>query len=443
MPVFIGDVLESCGGPILDLAGNKVKGVGIFGSSDDRNLLDAEFRTSGYLSVVDGDLEVYSGVTWDDANSWTKIASEFSLYPHIEVGEGDDETDELRAKAFVTDTGDNSDRYSFGVYDSTSDRFRKINGGTLESIIIHHFGTQLASYLQAETGNTDSYYTNPDSGVYGDINGDGIVGVSDVLEILSYFGNTASSIERDYLIHFGSNAWVNPNPQDLILNVPYENGGLWGSGGYNHAFNAIGPTWGNTTNVIGTTGGDDVAFVGNYGIAGAGSYIKIYRDPPPDGSFAADDPVADNMYAWAQGVTMEVVGGSSFATNGIYGTAETVLDGNIRLFARITCYDSQIVPQFTTDGTSYIDVNLSNQDFLASEEIQLQLHGGLNPYLGDTPYIGPELTQHIVGQWDPLNSEIKQIRITFWYTSKDSATNSTGATSQIETLDLGLKIESI
>ena len=52
MPVFIGDVLESCGGPILDLSTKQVKGLGVFDSISDRNDLSALMQSNGYLSVV-------------------------------------------------------------------------------------------------------------------------------------------------------------------------------------------------------------------------------------------------------------------------------------------------------------------------------------------------------------------------------------------------------
>jgi hypothetical protein len=204
MPVFIGDVLESCGGPILDLAGNKVKGVGIFGSSDDRDSLDTEFRTSGYLSVVDGDLEVYSGVTWDDANSWTKIASEFSLYPLIDPPDGVDSTSPARATSFVVNTEENQDRYSFGVYDSTDDLFRKITGEDLGSIITHYFGEQLAIHLSETTGNDITVYSDSTTGLTGDVNGDGIVTVSDILSLLGNFGVGLDESYRNYSINLGS-----------------------------------------------------------------------------------------------------------------------------------------------------------------------------------------------------------------------------------------------
>lgn len=445
MPVFIGDVLESCGGPILDLAGNKVKGIGTFDSLEVRNTLGSEFQSPGYISVIDGNIEVYDSGDWDESTSWKQVAQRFQDYDPIDIDNGLEVTSANFASRFVSDTDEDENRYNFAIWDYTDQKFRKLDGGTLEAIILHHFGVEIASVIQQETGNTDAFYTNPDTGLFGDIDGDGIIGVSDILNILSYFGATSADIERNYLIKFGSNAWPNTNPANLIYNVYYNSGGLWNFGGYDESFGLVGLSWGNTTNVVGDTGGDDVAFIGesNFGNPAGGSYIKIYRDPPPGGSFSSSDPIADNMYAWAQSVTAKVVGGPSYSIDGQYGVANTVLDGNIRLFARIKCYDSDGVIQNTVDGTSYVDVNLSNQTFLASDDVQLQLHGGVDPYIGNTPYFGPDLATHIVSEWSPVDSSIKEIRVTFWYTSEDTATGSTGATSQVETLDLGIKIQSI
>lgn len=253
MPVFIGDVLESCGGPILDLSGNKVKGVGIFDNVDSRNDLDTEFRTSGYLSVIAGDLEVYSGVTWNNANSWTKIASEFSLYDHVQVPDGIDDTDEFRASTYVVNTESNPDRYSFGIYDSTDDVFRKINGGTLNSIITHIFGQELAEYLSETTGNSIDYYTDNTTGVTGDLNGDGLVTTSDLLILLSGYG--AAPANTNYNILLGETHWPFEVPQPLIGTAPVS-GGFFD--GYETTFDLNG--FGNNKNVTGNQAGFDVSF---------------------------------------------------------------------------------------------------------------------------------------------------------------------------------------
>lgn len=75
MPVYIGDVLESAGGPVLDLSTRQVKGIGFFSDTDQRDDLPEELRTLGYISVIDEKLEVYSPDSgdltfWANANRW-------------------------------------------------------------------------------------------------------------------------------------------------------------------------------------------------------------------------------------------------------------------------------------------------------------------------------------------------------------------------------------
>lgn len=76
MPVFIGDVLESCGGPILDLSTKQVKGLGVFDSISDRNDLSALMQSNGYLSVVGNtypQISVHTGGAWDDDDNWDAV----------------------------------------------------------------------------------------------------------------------------------------------------------------------------------------------------------------------------------------------------------------------------------------------------------------------------------------------------------------------------------
>lgn len=439
MPVFIGDVLESCGGPILDLSGNKVKGFGVFDSVGSRNDLDVEFQTLKYLSVVDGDLEVYSGTTWGDASNWTKIASEFSLYDSISVG---DETNnsQNRATQFVLDTLDDGDRYSFGVFDSEDNDFNKVSGEDLKNIIIHYFGQELASFLQSETGNTDAFYTDSNSGLFGDINGDGIVSTSDILELLSGFGNTSSSVERNYTIAFGRDAFTpQSSADDLSIFFPYENGGLFAGGGYNSWDYISG--WNNNTGVIavnGASGGDDIAFISDFQQQ---SYIKIYRDPPPGGNFNNDDVVADNMYAWAQNVTAKVVAGTQQTEDGIYGSANAVFDGVLNLELTIRCYDGDGDLVQTSSGTNYLTVGGWEQEFEASDDINLQLIPGTN----SDGVENIDLAAEIVDKWNAAD-QINEIRITPKFVSNQTGSTpslTSGAISEITIDFLGIKVSSV
>ena len=76
MPVFIGDVLESCGGPILDLSTQQVKGLGVFTSVSDRNDLSSLMRSDGYLSVVGTtypQISVHTGGDWEESDNWDSM----------------------------------------------------------------------------------------------------------------------------------------------------------------------------------------------------------------------------------------------------------------------------------------------------------------------------------------------------------------------------------
>ena len=76
MPVFIGDVLESCGGPILDLSTKQVKGLGVFSTVGDRNELSEPMQSNGYLSVVGAtypQISVHTGGDWDDGDNWDSM----------------------------------------------------------------------------------------------------------------------------------------------------------------------------------------------------------------------------------------------------------------------------------------------------------------------------------------------------------------------------------
>lgn len=362
MPVFIGDVLESCGGPILDLGGNKVKGFGVFADGGSRNDLDTEFRASGYLSVVAGDLEVYSGSTWDNANSWTKIASEFSLYPHIEVDGVDNAPN--RAAAFVSDTADDGDRYSFGIYDTTSDLFRKISGDDLKSIIIHYFGQELAFYLSETTGNSIDYYSDTTNGLVGDTDGDGLVTVSDILNLLGNFGGTLEGMAyRDYVIKLGESLFPGANAEPLVGTA----GGSVGAGNVlDETFGLDG--FGNNVVITGNTAGDDI-------IVSSATEPSItiehkdannnYIDLNPFLVSNNGEPAITNLFDGQGNPTQSVTSSIRFNSNESISVASatTVSGANttipVTLNFRISLYENQgdtIIP--TTNGDNYIEVQV-------------------------------------------------------------------------------------
>ena len=76
MPVFIGDVLESSGGPVLDISTKQVKGLGVFESTSDRNDLSSLMQSFGYLSVVGTEypqVSIHTGGDWNESENWDSV----------------------------------------------------------------------------------------------------------------------------------------------------------------------------------------------------------------------------------------------------------------------------------------------------------------------------------------------------------------------------------
>ena len=300
MPVFIGDVLDSCGGPIIDLSQNKVKGIGFFDNYEDRNDLLGEFQSSGYVSVIDGDLEVYSGTDWSAESNWVKVASDFSLYPNISVPDGVTSDADTQGSAFISDTLEDGERYSFGIFDSQSNDFKKLSGAALESLIVHVVGQQLAYTLADSTGNTIDYYTDSANGIVGDVNGDGLVTSSDILVLLAGFGG-ANVEPRDYTIALGEINWPNANPQPLIGTAAQV--GFFG--GYQTTFGVN--SFGNNKNVFGEQAGDDISFTNPSG-SSSDPYFEIER--------IDDAGNSENIISWiSSGIGTVTAGHSLYVSN--------------------------------------------------------------------------------------------------------------------------------
>lgn len=84
MPGFAGKVFHNnANRPVVDVADNQVKGLGIFSSVEDRNALDPTIQTDGFLALTnDGSAYrayVFTGDTWGDGNSWTEIGTSGTL----------------------------------------------------------------------------------------------------------------------------------------------------------------------------------------------------------------------------------------------------------------------------------------------------------------------------------------------------------------------------
>jgi len=76
MPVFPGEVTHNNpNAKILDLTRNQVKGIGIFGTIAERDLLDDRMRTPGFIAVVQQQGYLFTGTDWENENDWTEFPS--------------------------------------------------------------------------------------------------------------------------------------------------------------------------------------------------------------------------------------------------------------------------------------------------------------------------------------------------------------------------------
>ena len=84
MPGFAGKVFHNnANRPVVDVADNQVKGLGIFSSVSDRNALDSTIQTDGFLALTnDGNsykAYVFTGDTWGEESSWSEVGASAEL----------------------------------------------------------------------------------------------------------------------------------------------------------------------------------------------------------------------------------------------------------------------------------------------------------------------------------------------------------------------------
>jgi hypothetical protein len=81
MPGFAGKVFHNnANRPVVDVADNQVKGLGIFSSVSDRNALDPTIQTDGFLALTNdgGSYKafVFTGSTWNNDSDWTEVGGD-------------------------------------------------------------------------------------------------------------------------------------------------------------------------------------------------------------------------------------------------------------------------------------------------------------------------------------------------------------------------------
>ena len=82
MPKFPGVLLNNNpNAPSIDLNDLQVKGVGIFANVAERNALDANIQTEGYLAIMKDDdtIYIYKGGGWSTASNWDQISGKIQV----------------------------------------------------------------------------------------------------------------------------------------------------------------------------------------------------------------------------------------------------------------------------------------------------------------------------------------------------------------------------
>lgn len=105
---------------------------------------------------------------WTDADNWVEISLAGNSYPKVS------------SESIVADAED----YVLTLYDRGD---KDLKGLEVDELMAWITSTLMQAIIDAGYGST-SLYTNPDTGVFGDYNGDGNVGAADLLIFLGAFG---------------------------------------------------------------------------------------------------------------------------------------------------------------------------------------------------------------------------------------------------------------
>lgn len=172
----VSDLIEHINNqyPVLDLTANIVKGVYFLASESDVSEVPVNIQSPNAIAMIAGKPMVYSeseGSSFDSIDSWKEVAT----YPT--------DYEELLGIDLVDINSNLLDRYEVILYDSVDKVFKKAN---LDSI----FGGLGFFFAQTYAGNTT--LVNPNTGIVGDLNGDGTVGTSDLLALLAAYGTNAN-----------------------------------------------------------------------------------------------------------------------------------------------------------------------------------------------------------------------------------------------------------
>jgi hypothetical protein len=203
MAIKLADVLENINSayPVLDISGgaSPVKGIGIFADVAARNLLPATKQINGYIAVdiATNSLKVWNGADWGTATNWLDpIQIEELPEPVLSAAGGFSEwsqISELLIYGNAVDAAEVTDGTAEGAYlmaqttAGGSQQF-KFTLNDLMSAMIFDFAS---AQVSQGSGSSITAYAGGTSGIIGDLDDDGMVGVSDLLIILGDYGNFA------------------------------------------------------------------------------------------------------------------------------------------------------------------------------------------------------------------------------------------------------------
>lgn len=130
----------------------------------------ADFQSTGAnvsASLQDVTDEIAPG-DWTNPDNWVEVSLAGNSYPKVD------------SESIVADAGD----YVLSLYDRGD---KDLKGLEVDELMAWITSTLMQAIIDAGYGST-SLYTNPDTGVFGDFNGDGNVGAGDLLIFLGAFG---------------------------------------------------------------------------------------------------------------------------------------------------------------------------------------------------------------------------------------------------------------
>ena len=487
MAIFIGDVLKTSGGPIVDLLGNSVKGIYRLGFGSD-SLPDSvspfhafSDETHGILSVpnenraIGGLLyNVYSGdwmhyvgyaddqtdsdasdnEEWKNENYWAKLTHNSTLYKRVDPTEdGLSNTIANRVQKIIDDSEDTPGRYSLSAYDSEELEYKRFDVDD----IIHLVNQKIAQGLidaYVDTGMvTEGFFGDASVGIVGDINGDGVVTQADIDAIQAFVGLQSVGIsvsERDYHASFGSNVYQGDNPGDLEIFPLFSESGPayinktivisgWSNNfGVHGSYDALAA---NSWSSNAEQAGDEVSFIsGSVSTDPADSaYIRLRRTPP----FATGDEYGENILFYLSNpqivlrLNSQITATDNFSTR--IGTAEGAVPGTFKGFLRVYAYDDNgdIVnpPNVPTD---YVEIPFINMSHGVG-----QFDIGLTNIQANPAYTNISFTiadAHGVQYGLPTGGlTIHEIRFIFYFESEaDDGESGSVSSVDIESLGLGV-----